>query len=55
MTEACIICGSPVDYEGDPYCRPCGMGSELESQAIASQRKVAEAAILAVQAEVSRG
>ena len=26
----CIICGKPVDYEGDAYCRRCGMRSELD-------------------------
>jgi hypothetical protein len=26
----CVICGKPVDYEDDVYCRRCGMRSELD-------------------------
>lgn len=33
LTERCIICGEPVWYEGDTYCRPCGMKSELDDMA----------------------
>ena len=33
MIERCVICGEPVEYEGDTYCRRCGMRSELDDMA----------------------
>ena len=37
MTEKCVICGKPVQYEGDPYCYECGRKSELEDGVVSEE------------------
>ena len=55
--ERCVICGESVQYEGDTYCRRCGMRSELDdmvpSEGMSERERKIRTLVLAGQFPIS--